>query len=29
MAFMIRGLQLETRLDSKPTHKLEPTLDTS
>ncbi len=29
MAFMIRGLKLETRLDSKPTHKLEPTLDTS
>jgi hypothetical protein len=29
MAFMMRGLKLETRLDSKPTHKLEPTLDTS
>jgi len=29
MAFMIRGLKLETRLDSKPTHKLEPTHDTS
>jgi len=25
----MRGLKLETRLDSKPTHKLEPTLDTS
>ena len=29
MDFMIRGLQLESRLDSNPTPKLEPKLDTS
>ena len=29
MGFMIRGLKLETRLDSKPTPKREPQLDTS